>query len=61
MGLAGCEGGGGGWCDEVEEEEEVEEVEGEEEEEEEEGRLEEVTATAVRGFEGGALILAVSF
>lgn len=28
---------------------------------EEEGRVEEVTATAVRGFEGGALILTVSF
>ena len=56
VGLEGWEGGVGG-CEEVEEEEE----EGVEGDGEEEGRLEEVTATAVRGFEGGALSLTVSF
>lgn len=58
VGLEGCDGGVGG-CEEVEEEGgEEEDVEGDGEGE---GRVEEVTATAVRGFEGGALIFTVSF
>lgn len=57
MGLEGCEGGVGGCKEVAEEGGEEEAVEGDGEE----GRVEEVTATAVRGFEGGTLILTVSF